>query len=347
MFDGMHALPKLFPARDRLGLPRALYVCKQAVVHCLLHGNFFLKKNMTDWEFQALKTNAQGLQHGRFSPISTRLTKGTHGSVIVCTDAQSHARIALKKIEPLEKNGFEAHAMREIAAYKRVCRHPNILQLKSVFREAGATYLVLQAVEHTLKDVIRDLDGSAKMMYKRQIASGIAWCHEKGIMHRDIKPANMLVQDRVLKICDFGLARLISSKGRKKHSLCAVTLWYRALEILLGDQYYTESVDVWAMACVFYEIDCNGAHLFPGDSDVDQIMKIYHTLGNPNEETFPGVSMLPYFDAAIRFTITKKRRRQLDEFYVKMMSYDMSKRPTAAEVLAEMCAQEFLSDSCT
>lgn len=90
-----------------------------------------------------------------------------------------------------------------------------------------------------------------------------------------------------------------------------VTLWYRAPEILLGSKTYSTPVDVWSIGCIFVEM-LNAKPLFPGDSEIDQLFKIFRcgrlprrpprpaahaprrsVLGTPTEQSWPGVSALP------------------------------------------------------
>jgi serine/threonine protein kinase len=53
-----------------------------------------------------------------------------------------------------------------------------------------------------------------------------------------------------------------------------VTLWYRAPEILLGSRQYSTPVDVWSVGCIFAEM-VNQKPLFPGDSEIDELFKIF------------------------------------------------------------------------
>lgn len=73
-----------------------------------------------------------------------------------------------------------------------------------------------------------------------------------------MKPANLLISyDGVLKIADFGLARLYSdssSKEKRQYSHQVATRWYRAPELLYGSRNYTPAVDIWAAGCIYGEI---------------------------------------------------------------------------------------------
>ena len=70
-----------------------------------------------------------------------------------------------------------------------------------------------------------------------------------------------------------------------------VTLWYRAPEILLGSRTYGLPVDMWSVGTIFAEM-INKRALLPGDSEIDELFKIFMLCGTPNEETWPGVTSL-------------------------------------------------------
>lgn len=128
-----------------------------------------------------------------------------------------------------------------------------------------------------------------------QLLLAVDFCHSNRIIHRDLKPQNILIdkEKETVKLADFGLARTFYIPI-KEYTHEVITLWYRAPEILLGKDKYSTSVDIWSLGCIFYEI----AHkkiLFCGDSEIDQIFKIFKLLGTPKEETWPGVSKLKDF----------------------------------------------------
>ncbi|XP_044485141.1 cell division control protein 2 homolog A-like [Mangifera indica] len=168
---------------------------------------------------------------------------------------------------------------------------------------------------HALKKNIGQFSGyvwAENETFLYQILRGIAYCHSHRVLHRDLKPQNLLIDRRTnaLKLADFGLARAFGIPAQQyiKDTLAVlyfyrserrfvVTLWYRAPEILLGSRHYSTPVDVWSVGCIFAEM-VNQRPLFPGDSEIDELFKIFRVLGTPKEDIWPGVTSLPDFKSA-------------------------------------------------
>jgi serine/threonine protein kinase len=114
-------------------------------------------------------------------------------------------------------------------------------------------------------------------------------------MHRDLKPQNLLVSlGGQLKIADFGLARAFVPPVRPfTHEV--VTLWYRPPEILLGEKTYALPVDLWAVGAILVEM-LNKRPLFPGDSEIDELFKIFRIMGTPCETNWKEGTCLPDFN---------------------------------------------------
>merc|ERR1712216_427315 len=130
-----------------------------------------------------------------------------------------------------------------------------------------------------------------------QCICGLEFCHGHRILHRDLKPQNVLVcvKTHRLKLADFGLASAFSVPLRP-YTHEVVTLWYRAPEILLGTDKYATPTDIWSLGCVMAEMATSRA-LFPGDSEIDTIFRIFRLLGTPDDAIWPGVSQLREFKA--------------------------------------------------
>ncbi|XP_022379237.1 cyclin-dependent kinase 3 isoform X3 [Enhydra lutris kenyoni] len=122
-------------------------------------------------------------------------------------------------------------------------------------------------------------------------------------------------------------------------SVKVVTLWYRAPEILLGSKFYSTAVDVWSIGCIFAEMVTRRA-LFPGDSEIDQLFRIFRTLGTPSEAVWPGVTQLPDYKGSF----PKWTRKGLEEIVpslepegkdllMQLLQYDPSRRISAKAAL--------------
>ncbi|KAK3798952.1 hypothetical protein RRG08_016029 [Elysia crispata] len=122
-----------------------------------------------------------------------------------------------------------------------------------------------------------------------QMLHGLDFLHANRIVHRDLKPQNILVtRSGILKLADFGLARIYASD--MKLTTVVVTLWYRAPEVLLTGKYAT-AVDTWSCGCIFAELFIRRP-LFKGNSEGDQLKKIFDVIGLPDLSEWPESAVL-------------------------------------------------------
>jgi cyclin-dependent kinase 1 len=243
----------------------------------------------------------------------------------------------------VEDEGIPSTALREISLLREL-QHENIVDLKDCVQEDGKLYLVFEFLDKDLKkhmEAIHGLLSPAQVKsYLLQCLRGLAFCHARGVMHRDLKPQNLLVtRDGRLKLADFGLARAFCPPIRPlTHEV--VTLWYRPPEILLGSPTYAPPMDVWAIGTIFVEM-VTKRPLFPGDSEIDQLYKIFRQLGTPDEEVWPGVTQLndwnPAFPKWYKTPFTVVVRDNLDDKGLELLEhflmYDPKDRITAKDAL--------------
>jgi cyclin-dependent kinase 1 len=274
----------------------------------------------------------------------SNLGEGTYGVVYKALDRQTDEIVALKRIRlEVEDEGIPSTALREISLLRELS-HPNIVDLKDCVQEDGKLYLVFEFLDKDLKKYMESCTGLLSKAliksYTFQCLRGLAFCHARGVMHRDLKPQNLLVtRDGCLKIADFGLARAFCPPIRPlTHEV--VTLWYRPPEILLGSQTYAPPMDVWAIGAILVEM-ITKRPLFPGDSEIDQLYKIFRQLGTPREDVWPGVTQLQ--DWSTTFPVWFKSpfsQNVLDnlepaglELLETILAYDPKDRITAKESL--------------
>jgi cyclin-dependent kinase 2 len=227
-----------------------------------------------------------------------KIGEGTYGVVYKARNVRDDGVVALKRIRlDQDEEGVPSTAIREISLLKEL-RHENIVSLLEVIHQETKLYLVFEYLDLDLK---KHMDSSPHISndrmvikgYVYQLCAGIAFCHAHRVLHRDLKPQNLLIDKSTnkLKLADFGLARAFGIPVRA-YTHEVVTLWYRAPEILLGVRHYSTPVDVWSIGCIFAEM-INHGPLFAGDSEIDELFKIFQVLGTPTEETWPNVSELP------------------------------------------------------
>mmetsp|Transcript_5092 Transcript_5092/g.15237 ORF Transcript_5092/g.15237 Transcript_5092/m.15237 type:complete len:308 (+) Transcript_5092:260-1183(+) len=274
-----------------------------------------------------------------------KIGEGTYGVVYKARDKRTSEMIALKKIRlEQEDEGVPSTAIREISILREL-QHANIVKFNDVVHCNNKLYLVFEYLDQDLKRYMDSIPQSTPLdpmrikSYLYQIISGIAYCHQHRVLHRDLKPQNLLIDGNgALKLADFGLARAFGIPVRH-YTHEVVTLWYRAPEILLGAKRYATPVDIWSIGCIFAEM-VTRQPLFPGDSEIDELYKIFRALGTPTNETWPGVSELPDYKNTfpkwptrhIRETVTALDDVGLD-LLMRMLTYEPSQRITAFAAL--------------
>ncbi|CAM8994423.1 unnamed protein product [Rhodiola kirilowii] len=275
-----------------------------------------------------------------------KIGQGTYSSVFRARDVETGRMVALKKVrfDNVQQESIRFMA-REIMILRRL-NHPNIIRLEGIItsRLSSSIYLVFEYMEHDLSDLINSPEikftESQVKCYMKQLLAGIEHCHSKSIMHRDIKASNILLNNQgILKVADFGLANLYSSRHKRPLTSRVVTLWYRPPELLLGSTSYGVSVDLWSIGCVFAEL-LLGKPILKGRTEVEQLHKIMKLCGSPPEE-FWQKSKLPY---ATMFkphqpyvSSLRERYRDLPEPSLRLLetllSIEPQKRGTASSAL--------------
>lgn len=277
-----------------------------------------------------------------------KLGEGTYGEVYEAEDTTTGRKVALKVMKlDQEEDGIPATTLREMSILRSVS-HPNIVSLLDVSIEPGKLMLVCEYMESDMRRLLfrmskkevppgqrRGLDMPLLQSYSFQLLAGLYVLHTHRIFHRDIKPENILLnKDGLLKICDFGLSRYFSLPMRQ-YSPNVVSVWYRAPELLFGLHYYDLAIDMWSAGCIIAEMT-TGLPLFKGDSDVDQVHKIFSVLGTPGEETARQLGDISQFDVYepqdLREVLNCDNVMLID-LIQKMLEIDPAKRVTVQEAL--------------
>uniref|UniRef100_A0A8R1TJ93 Mitogen-activated protein kinase n=1 Tax=Onchocerca volvulus TaxID=6282 RepID=A0A8R1TJ93_ONCVO len=230
---------------------------------------------------------------------------GAYGVVCKAYDQRNGQKVAIKKItRAFSVAILLKRSLREIRIL-RCLRHENIISVRDVFANTGShgldVYMVLDLMETDLHQIIhsrQDLTDQHYQYFLYQILRGLKYLHSVGIVHRDLKPSNLLVNsDCLLKIGDFGMARLIEQQSDDQNILSnnnfmtqyVSTRWYRAPELLFSLIDYDTKVDIWSVGCIFAEMLLR-RQLFPGKDAGSQIKIIVYYLGTPEKDVMERIS---------------------------------------------------------
>ena len=280
-----------------------------------------------------------------------KIHEGVYGVVFRARDKFTGEIYAIKKVKlSKEKDGFPLTSIREINLLLSL-KHQNIVNVREVVigSSLDKIYVVMEYIEHELRDLMENIKYTFKISeikcLMKQLIQAIEYLHSRSIIHRDLKTSNILYSNKgILKVCDFGLAR--KYVGEKPYTPTVVTLWYRAPEILLGNDKYTPAIDMWSVGCIFAELILKEPFLM-GQKEGEQIDLIFRTLGTPTNSSWPGWRELKLAkNLPFKNYIGKKLREKFTnalgecpltdnglDLLEKMLLYDPAKRMTASDAL--------------
>ncbi|XP_078267192.1 cyclin-dependent kinase-like 2 isoform X2 [Rhinoraja longicauda] len=271
--------------------------------------------------------------------------EGTYGSVMKCRHKETGQIVAIKRFQDREDDRLvKKIAVREIRFLKQF-RHENLVNLIEVFKQKKRLFLVFEFVDHTvLDDLERFPNGLESKRLRKcliQVLRATEYLHKNNIIHRDIKPENVLVSGSgVVKLCDFGFARTLAAPG-ETYTEYVATRWYRAPELVVGDNKYGKPVDIWAFGCMSIEM-ATGSPYLPGNSDLDQIHKIVTQVGNLTPRLKSLFSKNPTFAGACLPDVQRPEspEKKLSKYnplltllVKKCLQMDADKRASSAELL--------------
>jgi Tol biopolymer transport system component/predicted Ser/Thr protein kinase len=229
-------------------------------------------------------------QIGRYR-ISAAIGAGGMGEVYLAKDEELERSVALK-ILPSDISDDAERVQRFIQEAKVVSalNHPNILTIHEIGFENGMRFIASEYVDgRTLRTIIRgdELELKEVLEIAIQVASALETAHRKNIVHRDIKPENVMVrEDGLVKVLDFGLAKLLKADGEAIDTEAATkakvmtqfgmilgTVNYMSPEQTRGVAAIDGRTDIWSLGVLIFEMLARRLP-FEGESPTDIMASI-------------------------------------------------------------------------
>ncbi|MBW7934653.1 MAG: protein kinase, partial [Gemmatimonadaceae bacterium] len=238
---------------------------------------------------------------GRYD-IAGVLGSGGMGVVYCARDRELNEDVAIKTIrrELISSDGVLAERFKSEIRLARRISHRNVVRTHDIGDADGHLFVTMELVQGlTVRELLTTrgkLGVASTLAVARQFAEALAVAHEAGVIHRDIKPENALIDgDGVLKVMDFGIARLAeASSNRTQAGMVVGTPAYMSPEQLVGEE-IDPRADLYSLGVVMYE--CLTGHApFTAPSAVALIARVLTTEPEPpiqrNADVPPAVSTL-------------------------------------------------------
>ena len=253
---------------------------------------------------------------GRYEIVS-EIGKGAMGTVYRATDPSLSRTVAIKTInmseDPAEMAEYEARFYQEARAAGGL-NHTNIVTVYDIGNSGNIAYMAMELLAgRELKDLMaggKKLPVEQAVDIAAQVAEGLAYAHEHGIVHRDIKPANiMIVRDGKAKITDFGIARMRQTELKTQTGIRLGSPRYMSPEQVVGKRAEPRS-DIFSLGVILYEM-LTGEAPFIGNDINSMMFKIVNV--NPPAPSTRGGNI----PAMLDFIVAKMLAKAPDDRYVE------------------------------
>ncbi len=271
--------------------------------------------------------------------ITEKLCEGGMGIVYKAEDVKLKRTVALKFLPPeLTRDPEAKERFIQEAQAASALDHPNICNIHEIDEtEDGQMFICMAYYDgETLKKKISSgqLSVDSVIDIAIQIAQGLVKAHEHGIVHRDIKPGNiMITKDGMVKILDFGLAKLAGQVGLTKTGTTVGTIVYISPEQARGEE-IDHRTDIWSYGVVLYEM-ITGQLPFKGEYEQAIVYSILNEDPEPVTGLRTGVSM--ELERIVNKALEKNREDRFQS--AKEMLVDLKRN--SDKILEEMPVSEF------
>jgi serine/threonine protein kinase len=251
--------------------------------------------------------------------ITGTIGSGGMGEVFVGEDLMLERQVAIKQLRPeLASRPDVVQRFRSEAVILAKLHHTNIATVYAFLQEGANFFLVMEYVQGwTLQNIIEvhgALAPAVAVGLCQQALDGISFAHQRHIIHRDLKPSNVMLTDSgVIKVMDFGLARVLGSAHLTRTGRLMGTLEYISPEQIRGEETDARS-DIYALGIVLYEL-VTGRLPFESDSEYTLVRAQVEALPPSPRHITPVVS--PELEHVILRALAKaptERFQSIEEF---------------------------------
>ena len=254
--------------------------------------------------------------------IQQGIGRGGFGEVYFAV-SDSGRQVALKFLQ-----NYEDVELRGISHCMNL-KSPHLVTIFDVKQnEQNQSFVIMEYVSGpSLRDILDQAPGGLgpgkSAFLLREIAKGLTYLHDNGVVHRDLKPHNVFFEEGIVKIGDYSLSKMMTASHRSGHTMTVGTVHYMAPEISMGK--YDSRVDIYALGIIAYEF-LTGQPPFTGESMGEVLMK--HMTSSPD------VSMLQEpFRSAIDKALAKdpnERFQSAQEFVENLFGVDYVRNSVTA-----------------
>ena len=239
---------------------------------------------------------SQLLDHGslgRYENLEL-IGEGAMAHVYKAHDPAIDRNVALKVLKPVHcvDEDYRSRFVREARAAGALS-HPNIVTIFDVDEQDGTPYISMELLEAVPLDERMvngpKLEVDEVVSIGIQLADALDYAHERGVVHRDIKPSNILFANGVVKLADFGIARVETQDDVNRTQVGTVlgTPRYMAPEQAHGREVDART-DLFAVGVVLYEL-LSGSPAFDGATSTSLVLQITQTDTVPIRKRVPGL----------------------------------------------------------
>ncbi|KAF5673910.1 camk camkl kinase [Fusarium heterosporum] len=256
---------------------------------------------------------------GSFGKVYLASHKLTNGSKVRHNPCDTPTQVAnIEKVVLKSANRGDSNLAREIHHHRQFI-HPHIARLYEVIVTENMVWMVLEYCDELYNHLLENGPLPVHKVQKifTQLVGAVSYVHNQSCVHRDLKLENILFDKHEnVKLVDFGFTREYEGRTNHLQTFCG-TICYSAPEMLKGERYAGEKVDVWSLGIILYALLCGE---LPFDDDDDNVTRTKILSEDPKFPDHMPPDAIPLIKALL------------------------SKRPLLRPTLPEILSNTFLSE---